>query len=50
MAFPRKGITLGSIRFIKIKIFLGKKWNFFKNFGKLSEPKKREILKKYLEK
>ncbi|MCL1868481.1 MAG: polysaccharide deacetylase family protein, partial [Paludibacter sp.] len=50
MAFPRKGITLGSIRFIKMKIFLGKKWNYFKNFGKQSEAQKREILKKFLEK
>lgn len=49
MAFPRKGVTLGSIRFIKIKIFLGKKWNYFKNIRTLSEQKKRIIIKKYLE-
>lgn len=50
MAFPRKGITLGSIRFIKIKIFAGRKWNYFKNFGKLSESEKRKIIKNILEK
>lgn len=50
MAFPRKGITLGSVRFIKMKIFLGRKWNYFKNFRSLSEQKKRLILKQFLEK
>jgi len=46
MAFPRKGITLGSIAFIKMKILLGKKWNFVKNIRTPSEQKKRIILKK----
>jgi len=50
MAFPRKGITLGSVRFIKMKIFLGRKWNYFKNFGKISEQQKRKIIKNILNK
>jgi len=44
MAFPRKGITLGSIRHIKIKIFLGRNWNRIKNIGKLSEAEKRRLI------
>jgi peptidoglycan/xylan/chitin deacetylase (PgdA/CDA1 family) len=47
-AFPRKGITYGNIRFIKFKLFLGKSWNFVKNIQKLSERRKREILRKKL--
>ena len=44
MSFPRKGITLGSIRFIKIKILLGRNWNRIKNIRKLSEAKKRQLI------
>ncbi|MDR2824090.1 MAG: polysaccharide deacetylase family protein [Prevotellaceae bacterium] len=44
MAIPRKGITYGNIRHIKLKIFLGEKWNLIKNFRKLSEAKKRKII------
>jgi peptidoglycan/xylan/chitin deacetylase (PgdA/CDA1 family) len=50
MAFPRKGISLGSIRFIKMKILLGKKWIFIKNFRKLPEQKKRKIIQNLMAK
>jgi peptidoglycan/xylan/chitin deacetylase (PgdA/CDA1 family) len=48
LSLPRKGITYGNIRHIKMKILLGKKWNLLRNLRKPSEAKRRGIVKKNL--
>ena len=46
MAFPRIGITKGSIRFVKLRLFLGPKWRLIKSLKQPLEKKQRENPKK----
>jgi len=43
MAFPRIGITKGSLRFIKLRLFLGPKYHILKSLIRKSEQSQRNV-------
>lgn len=45
MTFPRIGITKGSLRFVKLRLFLGPKWQLIKSLRQPLEKQNRKKLK-----